>query len=256
MRARAGAWEIYSMVADGSNPVDLTSSKVDEYWPTWSSDGREIAYIRHFALYTMDADGSEQQKVIDANCIRCRAPAWSPDGTRIAFQQQVDGNMDIYVVNTDGTGLTRVTLDPAVDVQPAWSPDGRLLAFKSRRHRHGDIFAIHPDGTGIAPVTTSRGNDFGPDWSPDGSRIAFASRRVGATDLYVVNADGTDARRLTNTLNADEDFPAWSPDGHWIAFDNGRRHEAISLMRADGSDRHSVITGKGDPAGPDWQAIG
>ncbi len=253
MRARAGAWEIYSMAADGSNVVDLTKSKVDEYWPTWSPDGSEIAYIRRFALYTMNADGSEQHKVIDANCVRCRAQAWSPDGTRIAFHQEVEGNMDIYVVKADGTGLTRVTHNPAVDVQPAWSPDGHLIAFKSRRHRHGDIFVIHPDGTGIAPVTSSRGNDYGPDWSPDGSEIAFASHRDGATELYVINADGTDERRLTDTQNAYEDFPAWSPDGKWIAFDGGRRHGEICVMRPDGSGRHPVTSGRGDPAGPDWQ---
>jgi Tol biopolymer transport system component len=247
-----GDHEIFSMKPDGSRRINLTDNQADDFWPTWSADGGKIAFIRRFAVYTMNADGSGETRVIDARCVRCRSPAWSPDGRRIAFHQQVDGNMDIYVVNADGTALTRLTTHPATDVQPAWSPDGTRIAFKSLRHPHGDLFVMDADGSHVHPVTDHPGNDFGPDWSPDGRRIAFAGHRDGATEIYVIRADGSHERKLTDTPDAYESYPAWSPDGRKIAFGSLRRHFEIFVMRADGSGQRRLTEGRGEPSGPDW----
>jgi len=118
-------------------------------------------------------------------------PTWSPDGTRIAFRSQRDGNDEIYVMNADGTCQINLTNDPADDWSPAWSPDGTRIVFAHffDGNSYSDIAVINTDGTGLKRITTSSGEY--PAWSPDGTQIAFASARAGNYDIYAMNADGS-----------------------------------------------------------------
>src|SRR6266508_2254264 len=136
-------------------------------------------------------------------------PAWSPDGAQIAFDCEVEsGNRDICAVKADGTGLVRLTSDPAVDSGPAWSPDGSKLAFSSARStEQSELYLMNPDGSGVTPVGGGIAGQE-PAWSPDGLWIAFASQwQCGGMCLYVVKADGTNLSRLTS----DGYGPAWNP---------------------------------------------
>ena len=167
----------------------------------------------------IDADG-RRQSVLTRGAEGVFAPAWSPNGKRIAYN-------GIVVMNADGSGVARL----AAGLEPAWSPDGRKIAFAS----NGDIYVMTARGTVTAKLTHGEGDNGGPAWSPNGRKIAFA-RRTGDFDIYVVNSDGTAETRLT-TGPAYEDDPAWSPDGTRIAFHRfgiGQTPE-IYLMRADGS---------------------
>jgi len=125
------------------------------------------------------------------------APAWSPDGRRIAFTSTRDGNAEIYVVDANGTALRRLTSDAADDFAPAWSPDGRRIAFTSTRDGNAELYLGDANGGAAQRLTRSPAGDHMPAWSPDGSRIAFASRRRGTFDLYVMDAAGRHVRRLT-----------------------------------------------------------
>ncbi|MCY4473859.1 MAG: hypothetical protein OXC83_00275, partial [Chloroflexi bacterium] len=137
-------------------------------------------------------------------------PAWSPDGRRIAFVSDRDGDDDIYVMNADGSGVVRLTDNDADDFSPAWSPDGGRIAFVSDRDGNEDIYVMNADGSGVVRLTDNDGWDFDPAWSPDGRRIAFASYRDGDWDIYVMDADGSGVVQLTD--NDDQDYvPAWSP---------------------------------------------
>ena len=137
-------------------------------------------------------------------------PAWSPDGSRIAFHSLRDGNLEVYTVDPDGSNPVNLTNDPAADSRPAWSPDGASIAFSSRRNGGDiDIFTMNADGS--APVDITRNEayaDYWPAWSPDGTRIAFASNRDGDFDIYVMDADGSNPVNLTRT-NTDAIYPAW-----------------------------------------------
>ncbi len=119
-----------------------------------------------------------------------RSPAWSPDGTRIAFAFNRDGRYyrSIYVMNADGSGVERLTNNSAHDVGPAWFPDGARIAFASDRDGNGsDIYVMDADGSGVKRLTNNSAYDWDPAWSPDGARIAFASDRDGNwADIYVM----------------------------------------------------------------------
>ena len=93
-------------------------------------------------------------------------PAWSPDGTRMAFNSSSDGNEDIYVMNADGSGQTRLTNNPAEDFFSAWSPDGSRIAFASDRDGNPDVYVINTDGSGITRLTNNLASDLHPSWSP------------------------------------------------------------------------------------------
>lgn len=152
-------------------------------------------------------------------------PAWSPDGQRIAFVGQhttSDGGTEIYVINVDGSGLTRLTNSLGDDWRPAWSPDGQKIAFFSFRDAYGttdpgnsEIYVMNSDGSSQTRITynptidTNRpGADEDPTWSPDGRQIAFRSYRDGGIDIYVMNADGSGVTRLT--FEGANYVPNWS----------------------------------------------
>jgi Tol biopolymer transport system component len=166
-----------------------------------------------------------------------QTPAWSPDGRKLAFVSERDGNAEIYVMNADGSEQENLTRQPASDSHPSWSPDGRKLAFVSRRDGNSEIYVMNADGSGLRNLTRTPSADRDPAWSPDGRAIAFVQEcmprpgdprwRCGATYLYVVNADGSGLRRLT-TGRGHSSNPSWSADGKTIRYGG-------YLVYADGS---------------------
>ncbi len=156
-------------------------------------------------IYTVNPDGSGLARLTNSD-VGDIAPAWSPDGTRIAFGcgigAETDGGFrtvgprDICVMDADGRGSVCLTNDPVADGEPTWSPDGSRIAFR----RAGDIYTMKPDGTEVTRLTTVASASE-PDWSPDGTKIAFTSRRGLGREIHVMDADGTGAVNLTRETN-------------------------------------------------------
>jgi len=182
------------------------------------------------------------------------------DQGRIVFVSDRDHNTEIYVMNPDGSGVARLTNNPASDSDPDWSPDGTRIAFTSDRDGNPEIYVMNADGSGVTRLTDNPARDTEPDWSPDSSKIAFSSDRDAGTDIYAMNADGTNVVRLTN--HPDEDYsPAWSPDGRKIAFNSFRDATAmytddIYVMNADGTGIINLTNHFAADSYPAWSPDG
>ena len=175
---------------------------------------------------------------------------------RIAFDSERDGNYDIYVMNADGSNVTRLTNHPERDWGPAWSPDGRRIAFYSERGGNWEIYVMNADGSNVTRLTNHRESDRSPAWSPDGRRIAFHSFRGGNGEIYVMNADGSNVTRLTNHPQYDL-HPAWSPDGRRIASMSARDgNPEIYVMNADGSNVTRLTNHPEMDEAPAWSPDG
>ena len=117
-----------------------------------------------------------------------QTPAWSPDGRKLAFVSERDGNSEIYVMNVDGSAQENLTEQPASDSHPSWSRDGRRIVFVSRRDGNAEIYVMNADGSGLRNLTRTPSADRDPAWSPDGRAIAFV-QRVHAEARRAVGCD-------------------------------------------------------------------
>src|SRR6516165_6323864 len=181
-------------------------------------------------LFIAKTDGSDERPLLPKSCFDYNA-SFSADGKWIIFTSERSGSADIYRVHPDGSGLQRLTDDPAYDDQGALSPDEKQLAFVSSRvSGSADIWVLDLQ-TKKARNLTHAPASFRPSWSPDGKWIAFSSDRntpvrrfdadrfpqVDAVSIYVMRADGTDVRRLTRAGKF-AGSPKWSPDGKRVIF--------------------------------------
>jgi Tol biopolymer transport system component len=213
-----------------------------------------------YEIYSAAPDGSDPKRLTWSPSMGLSSkqnPTWSPDGSRIAYEDSPDGRFKIYVMSSDGSGQTRVSPDAADvvdDSNPSWSPDGRQIAFSSTRPFNDAwrIWAMNADGTGLRRVTDGFG--YNPMWSPDGSRIAYeADGRI-----QVVNADGSGAHPITSPSGLYDEGPDWSPDGSAIVFSrrtlDGSSSE-LYAVGADGSGLHRLTSG-GTDYRPAWSPDG
>jgi TolB protein len=207
-------------------------------------------------IWVMNPDGSGDTQLTfpgESN-ISNTFPSWSPDGTRIAFASDRDGNDEVYVMNADGSGQTNLTNNPDSDDQPSWSPDGTRIAFNSLRDGNAEVYVMDADGSGQTNITNNPEFDGSPSWSPDGTRIGFTSIRDGNAEVYVMDADGSGQTNITNNP-ASDGGPSWSPDGTRIAFTSFRDGNAeVYVMDAAGTGQTRLTTSVGYY--PSWSPDG
>ncbi|MBW2981415.1 DUF5050 domain-containing protein [Candidatus Woesearchaeota archaeon] len=176
---------------------------------------------------------------------------------KIAFQSHRDGNSEIYTMNPDGTGATRLTSDPDGDESPEWSPDGSKIVFFSIRDGIYQIYVMNSDGTNQTSLSNNLSvEDLYPAWSPEGAKIVFESNRDGNYEIYTMNADGSNVQRLTNNSAGDLQ-PVWSPDGTKIAFFSDRSgNYEIYVMNADGTNQINLSNNPAIETHPAWSPDG
>jgi TolB protein len=248
--------DVYVVNADGSGLRRLTDDPGADFDPSWSRDGRRIAYRHEGAggdstaeIYVMNANGSHRRN-LTRRPGQDHSPAWSPDGRRIAFASVRGGPMpSIWVMNADGSKQRRVSR--VSGEYPAWSPDGRKLAFD--RNTFGptgwDIWVVNADGSHPTPLIASRADEQGPAWSPDGNTIAYGSGRGAPpnyTRIWLAKANGSGQHLLTRRVG---ERPVWSRLGTDLLFTAGR----IFVVRRDGSGLRSIpVQVPGEAALADW----
>ncbi|WP_445664886.1 DPP IV N-terminal domain-containing protein [Fodinibius sp. AD559] len=266
---RTGSRELYVMNDDGSSQERLTTGGGSKTAPAISPDGTRIAYARGSHVYVINADGSDDKAlstgtegVSNGNTV----PSWSPDGSKLAFLSDRDGNLEVYTMNADGTNQVNISRNDSIDYMStfSWSPDGSKILFSSDRGSGNDfeVYIANTDGTGIIQLTDNTFFDSIASWSPDGSKIAFTSNRdsnisdANGFEIYIMNADGTGVTRLTNNSSYDSGS-VWSPDGDEIAFITGRDNNyEIYKMDVDGTG--PVVNLSANPAfdvAPFWSLV-
>jgi Tol biopolymer transport system component len=183
---------------------------------------------------------------------------------RIAFVSGRDGNVEIYTMWPDGSGVVRVTNDPAIDYQPAWSPDGRDLAFTSSRGNNWDIYRVaasldeaEQSAAVVQRLTAHRKRDESPAWSPKGHSLIYITYRGGNPQIWRMDALGENQEQLTNSryphLNA-----AWSPDAERVVFvaQFGSNTELYTLNLADTTDTPLSDDNPAPDLDPRWSPNG
>jgi TolB protein len=221
-----------------------------------------IAFSRHGRIWVTDTRGN------DTKLTRGNDPAWSADGTRIAFDRYNRGthNSHIWTMLADGSQRTRMTSGRGYNTEPAWSPDGSELVFV----RFGDLFRIDSSisSAPFAPwiaITNNRGDEHHPSWSPDGSTIAFdrlTCGRVCGTRIGAVAPDGGSYRMLTPLASDVHDlFPDWSPDSTALVFESDRNGIAplypdVYRMSASGDGVVRLTSGGQHTGAPAWAPDG
>jgi len=186
---------------------------------------------------------------------------------KIAFCSERDGDVEIYVMDADGSEQKNLTNNPAIDEEPSWSPDGTKIAFVSARDGNWEIYIMNADGSDQKDLTNDPAYDGFPRWSPDSTKLAFVSNRDGNNEIYVMNADGGEQKNLTNTATAEEGHPQWTPDGTKIGFVSrrqsriripflweGSQRAEIYVMNSDGS-RKRRLTNTGHDRSPVWSPV-
>lgn len=214
------------------------SGMAQDYLPNQSnpvSGSGKIVFSSGQDIFTISPDGRELRQLTSGVYGEINVqPAWSPDGTQIAFvSNRNGGDVEIYLMDAMGEKPQRLTFQEGEDSEPAWSPDGSKIAYV-----HGDdpsvngyinsapcyrpnIYLMSADGSNQLRLT-EKGENTDPAWSPDGTRILFSSKQEEGInfDLYILNLSDGELLRLTHSLTAEAE-PAWSPDGNSIAFISG-----------------------------------
>jgi TolB protein len=224
-------------------------------------------------IFVMSDDGSGAVRVVALEPIGpLGCPSWSPDGSRIVFDQVGPGPPnEVWVVNSDGTGLRRL----GEGIEPSWSPDGTKIAFAYTNSGNlvvqlpgpQGIYVMDPDGGAprlLVPSPMKNGQLGRLAWSPDGSRIAFSAQvDLGEWALFVADTDGTGLREVPHTHANAVGSPTWSPDGQSIAFTLNRSSFVVGLgslyvahLKESEPSRPARLGPTGQVANPSWSPDG
>ncbi len=259
-----GDLALYTMNSDGTLLTRLTTEPMLIMHPTWSSDGKQIAFEacrggspsadcpegESFDIFTLNADGSNLVNLTQ-NPAMDRYPTWSPYGL-IAFSSDRSGTDEIYVLNSDGTGVEQISNGQTRNSEPKWSPDGRRLAYHCADEQSMNIcIQLYGSSEQVIKVTGTS-----PVWSQLSATgdylLAFHCWSQAYSDICISKPDGTEVVNLTNNAGDDID-PSWSPDGQWIAFQSNMYNDiSIYKVCTTCAENKGFIRLTGDEYNANW----
>lgn len=268
MSTRDGNWEIYSMNTKGENLKNLSCHKATDYMFSFFPNSEQFVYYSNRdgndEIYIMSADGKKQTN-ISRHPAADRVATVSPTGDHIAFLSDRDNqDGEIYIMDTLGNHLKRLTHNELFEDLPVFSPDGQHILFTrvlvekadtgSKPVYNGELFMMNTDGTNEVRLTHRAGGDGGAQISPDGRKIAFHGKSAeGNYDIHIMDIDGKNIVNITN--DEMEDYsPSWSPDGKWIAYTSGNsKNYDVWIINLDTEIKTRLTTHAKRDESPVWQ---
>ena len=260
--SRTGSKEIWAMDYDGQNQHALTHLGSTSLSPRISPDNTRLAFaslgregwsIRMYSLELNRLVAFPSGTAGGSNF----SPAWSGDGTKIAFSSARTGDPEIWVADSNGGNLRRVTTFRGPDIAPTWNPrTNAQIAWVSGRTGLPQIYTMDQDGSNVQRITDG-GYAVSPSWSPNGQLLAFSWNRKygpgdpGGGDIHVIDIASKKYLQITHESGSN-DYPSWAPDGRHIVFERAiGGHTEIWTMLADGTEQHQ-LTHTGNNFMPNW----
>ncbi|RJQ13512.1 MAG: hypothetical protein C4560_14080 [Nitrospiraceae bacterium] len=247
----AGSRGLYLMDWDGFNPIKIVSAGLTSSH-TWSDDGRFLIYSsernRQWSIYRFDLEDFGETPLYSSPGLNL---AGSVSRNTVAFSSSRDGSAEIYIMDTDGRNVKKLTKSFGIDISPVFSPDGAKIAFVSDRGGTPQIYIMDPDGSNARRITFEGSYNTSPAWSPDGNWLAFVGRKDGKNQVFMIKFDATGLRQLTFAGN--NESPSFSPDGMFLAFDSDRDGQTgIFVIRINGEEARRITPKNTRATSPRW----
>ncbi len=250
-----GNKEIFTCDFDGQNIKQITFHKSITLSPSWSSDGKWLAYVSYakgkpdiFIKNLQENRGA----IVNFKGMNI-SPDWMPGQLKLAAALSFSGDQEIYLLTINGEVIKRLTDSLGIDVSPKFSPDGQKIAFTSKRTGTPQIYIQDIDSGSVKRLTFNGLNNTSAAWSPDGRKIAYVGIEKNDINIFVMSIDSGAPVQLTADSGDNED-PVWSPDGSMLAFTSTREGGVprIFVMNASGTDQRRLLNMSGKQTQPDW----
>jgi TolB protein len=257
---RTGSREVWLMDYDGYNQKQITVSKGINLSPDLSPDGKKVVYT----TFRISSEGSGQILVVYSiydgkkytfaqKGTLNSAPAWSSDGSRIAWTSNMNGNPEIFIANADGSSPKQITFSRSIDTSPAWNSASGQIAFTSDKSGAPMIYVMNGDGTSERRLTFVGEYNESAAWSPNGGRLAYVSRSGSIFDIFSMEMETGVVKRLTQNEASNEN-PCWSPDSRHIVFASNRTGKYQIWSMLYDATKLRQLTRDGNNTSPSWAA--